>query len=65
MAKDKFKRVYCVYWVDLPNPDTTGDDDSFKNVATFSERKDAFAYLREKYGMPARVASFFISRGQA
>jgi hypothetical protein len=60
--KTKFKRVY---WVDLPNPDVTGDDDSFKNVATFDKRKDAFEYLREHYGMPTRVASFFISWGQA
>lgn len=55
-----------VYWVDLPNPHAQGDDHNegeWVNVGTFDTRKEAVAFLGEKYGIPAKHASAFITKG--
>jgi hypothetical protein len=58
------KKPKRVYWVDLPNPSATSDDDTFLNVRTFDRRKDAYNFLRKTFGMPTRVAGFFVSWGE-
>lgn len=52
-----------VYWVDLPDPNATDENSSYVNIATFERRRDAREFLCKRYGMPARIASFFITKG--
>jgi len=52
------------YWVDLPNPNRTCDDDSWVNVKQYYSKGEAVTYLMENYGLRKTECSLFISEGE-
>jgi hypothetical protein len=54
-----------IYWVDIPNPGTDEYDGwSWVNVAQVKTKKEAFAILEERWGIPKKYAKVFVTRGE-
>jgi hypothetical protein len=51
------------FWVDLPNPKRTDENDSWVSAGEFGTRREAQEFLFDNYGIPKHVANFFISVG--
>lgn len=58
-------QVIAWFWVDVPNPGRTSDDDSWVNVGEFTSRSEAEEFLSDRYGIEAEHASIFITEGEA
>lgn len=66
-ASYRAPRTTKVWYVDLPKAEGVGNpDNSWDNITTFhasvgDTRKDAVAFLKEHWGIPARYAGVFIT----
>jgi len=52
-----------IFYVDVPNPHTIDDDDSWVNIAVVHTRKRAEEILMKKYGIKPWDTNVFITEG--
>jgi hypothetical protein len=52
-----------IYYVDIPRPHSTGEDDAWTNVATTGSKAKAQEYLLKRWGIKARDSALFITEG--
>lgn len=54
-----------IYYVDLPNPNKTSDDDAWVNYNIYFSKKAALKVLKDEWGIKEKEAKVFITKGEA
>lgn len=53
-----------IFYVDLPDPDSTEIDNSWVNITVCFSRKEAIRLLEDKWGIDKKYSELFISEGR-